>query len=239
MKFLTFYLLLPAFAAAVVTPPVRAERLNVLSFLNDAFCTTTEKAATTKTKAYSNPPKQVNVPNSEDLSDSKSMENVDTDGFPDLDSDEVLSREALAKQQAPLRRMTGDGKDNTQPMGMTRRLILDHKSQKLNGIHEELQASRESADQDSEEGMKVKAHGVHESTDVQRQARPGIVKGINDKMLPGQSREMLDWNSLEDNNGRLTAGGSSKDADYDETRESVSLETYPSKPSSLSVPAKG
>lgn len=52
-------------------------------------------------------------------------------------------------------------------------------------------------------------------TNLQRKAAPGRVNGLNGMLAPGRSRELLDWDSLEGNNGRPAPVGNRGDADYD------------------------
>ncbi|KAK5862456.1 hypothetical protein PBY51_017852 [Eleginops maclovinus] len=78
---------------------------------------------------------------------------------------------------------------------------------------------------------------------LQRQATPGRVHGLNGMLAPGPSRELLDRDSLEYNNGRPAPMGIRGDRDYDETREFMSSEMYPivpleQSPSTFAGPAK-
>ncbi|KAF1387783.1 hypothetical protein PFLUV_G00083530 [Perca fluviatilis] len=254
------------FATMVVTAPIRARRENVLSFLNDALGTTTEKTIPENTTAYRNPPsKPVKEQYSEasnsftDMSEAKSTESFDTNRFTDvfkgLDSDEIVIPKVVEKDKAPLRRKT-----NMRLMDMSSRLVQDQGSREHGGPHRTHQASRERTDLNSEEGVTVdsqKAENLSRkqvislsrdrvTSSLQRKAAPGRVHELNGMLVPGRSRELLDPDSLEDNIGRPAPVGNRGDADYDETREFLSSEMYPKDvlappehmPSSFSVPAK-
>jgi len=129
----------------------------------------------------------------------------------DLDSHEVLVPQTGAKEQASLRKTVGVDGDVTQWMDLTSRLVQDHKSKKQSRIQGELHASGGQTDQNGEEGMTLKPASASQSTNLQRQAKPGMT----DRMAPYRSRETLNRDSLEDKNSRLAAVGSSKNADYD------------------------
>ncbi|XP_039662853.1 uncharacterized protein LOC120562956 isoform X2 [Perca fluviatilis] len=242
------------FATMVVTAPIRARRENVLSFLNDALGTTTEKTIPENTTAYRNPPsKPVKEQYSEDMSEAKSTESFDTnrftgpvvsdknggesrDVFKGLDSDEIVIPKVVEKDKAPLRRKT-----NMRLMDMSSRLVQDQGSREHGGPHRTHQASRERTDLNSEEGVTVdsqKAENLSRkqvislsrdrvTSSLQRKAAPGRVHELNGMLVPGRSRELLDPDSLEDNIGRPAPVGNRGDADYDETREFLSSEMYP------------
>ncbi|XP_044063540.1 uncharacterized protein LOC122881414 isoform X2 [Siniperca chuatsi] len=220
---------------------------------------------TTPIRVYRNPPsKPVKEQDSEDMSEENSAESLDangfTDAFKDLDSHEIMIPKVVEKDKAPSRRNTGD---NMGPMDMSSMLVRDQGSGEHSGPHGAHQASRERTDLNSEEEVMVVAQeaenvsgkqvirssGAHMTdsdslgTNVQRKATPGRVNGFNGMLAPGRSRELLDWDSLEDNNGRPAPVVNRGDTDDDETRECISSETSPiappeHKPSSLSVPAK-
>ncbi|XP_028437099.1 uncharacterized protein LOC114557683 isoform X2 [Perca flavescens] len=254
------------FATMVVTAPIRARRENVLSFLNDALDTTTEKTIPENTTAYRNPPsKPVKEQYSEDMSEAKSTESFDTNRFTGpgvsdknggesrgLDSDEIVIPKVVEKDKAPLRRKT-----KMRLMDMSSRLVQDQGSREHGGPHGAHQASRERTDLNSEEGVTVDAQKIENlsgkqvislsrdrvTSSLQRKAAPGRVHELNGMLVPVRSRELLDPDSLEDNIGRPAPVGNRGDADYDETREFLSSEMYPKAPpehmpSSFSVPAK-
>ncbi len=52
-------------------------------------------------------------------------------------------------------------------------------------------------------------------SDLLRKATPGRVNGLNGLSAPGRSRELLDWDSLEDNNGRPTPVSDRGNTDHD------------------------
>ncbi|XP_038567670.1 uncharacterized protein LOC119897785 [Micropterus salmoides] len=230
MKLFVSIILLP-FASMVVTTPVRAQRQNVLSLLNDALAPTTEKT----------------------------IPAIITDAL--KDSHEIVIPNAVEKDKAPSRRNTGVDQDNMRPMDMSSRLVWDQGSREHSGPHRPHQASRERTDLNSEEGMMVYAQEaenlpgkqvIHLNEDqvtdsdsletiVQRKATPGRANGLNGMLAPGPSKKLLDWDSLEEN--RPAPVGNRGDTDYDETREFISSETSPiappeHMPRSLSVPAK-
>ncbi|XP_029307935.1 uncharacterized protein LOC115021560 [Cottoperca gobio] len=236
----------------VVTAPIRERRENVLSFLNDTLGTTTENAISANTTAYRNPPSTtVKEQDSEaansltDMSEAQSTESSNSNGFTGsevsdksggesrvLDSDEIMIPKVVEKDKAPPRRKTNVG-----PMDMSSNLV---------------QGSR-----DSEEGETVDAQetenlsgkqviclsGDQVTGNLQRRATPGRVHRLSDMLVAGPSRDLLDRDSLEYNNGRPALVGSRGDTDYDETREFISSETYPiapaeHNPSVIFVPAK-
>ncbi|XP_039974456.1 uncharacterized protein LOC120784598 isoform X2 [Xiphias gladius] len=236
MKLFRCCLLLLPFATTVLTAPIRAQREDVLSFLNDELGTMTIPANVT---AYRNPTrKPVTEKDSEDAV--KGLESHEI---------EIMIPNVVENDNAPLGRKTGVDKDSVGPVDMSRRLVQDH-------------GSREWTDLDKDEGMTVDAHkedgnlsgkqdirlsgdeltgSGSQCANLQRKA--GRVNGLNGVLAPGPSREMLDLDSLEDNNDRLAAVGNSRDTDYDETREYISSESYPiappeHMPSRFSVPAK-
>ncbi|XP_040900904.1 uncharacterized protein LOC121186281 [Toxotes jaculatrix] len=235
MKFFVCCLLLLPFATTVLTAPVR-----------DALGTMT---IPTNATAHGNPPsKPVTEKDSEDMSDEKSEESFDPNGFTDagkaLESHEIkiMIPKVVVNDNAPGRK-TGVDEDSVEPVDTSRRTMVQD------------QGSTERTDLDSEEGMDGNLSGKQvirlsgdKMTDsagqgANLQRRAGRVNGLNGMLAPGQSREMLDWDSLEDNNGRPAAVGSIRDQGYDETREYISSETYPiappeNRPSHLSVPPK-
>ncbi|XP_042345487.1 uncharacterized protein LOC121945400 [Plectropomus leopardus] len=254
----------------VVTAPVRVQRENVLSFLNDALGTTTEKTTPANTTVYRKPPnKPEKEQESEDVSEANSMESFNTNGLtgPEVsdknggeskdaikgpDSDEIMTPEVVEKDKTQSRRKTNVG-----PKDMSSRLVQDRGSREHSGPHREQQASRELTDLNSEEGVMVNAQGaenvsgkqvIHSSRDqmsgsLQRKGTPGGAHGLNGMQVPGRSRELLDQDSLEGNNGRPAPVGNRGDTDYDETREFISSESYliappEHMPRSLSVPAE-
>lgn len=134
--------------------------------------------------------------------------------------------------KSPLKRKTGVDNDNMLHMDMSSRLLQVQMSREPHGEH---QASREPIDLNSEEAMIVDAQEaeplsgkqvIHSSgeqaiasaslgTDLQRKASPARVNGLNGMLAPGRSRELLDLDSLEDNNGRHAPVGNRGDTDYD------------------------
>ncbi|XP_071325100.1 uncharacterized protein [Trachinotus anak] len=241
MKLFMCCLLLLPFATMVLTAPVRARRENVISFLN----------------ANRNPLSEpVAGKDSEDMSDAKSTESFDTNGFTgpevsdkngsesrdavkSLESHEIMIPKVVVNDNTPSGKTKGVGKDSLEPVYASRRPVQDR-------------GSREATDLDSEEGTTVIAQedgnlsgkqvlhvsgdkvidNASQGTDLQGKARR--VNGLNSMLAPGQSREMQDWDSAEDNNGRVAAVGNSR-----ETREYISSETYPiATPEHKPVPAK-
>ena len=120
-------------------------------------------------------------------------------------------------------------------MDVSSRPVQDQGSREHGEPHVAQQASRERADLNSEEGMMVDTQGakslsrrqvIHSSRDqvtdnarlgtsVQRRATPRRVNGLNAMLPPGQSREPLDLDSLEVNNGRPAPVGNRGEVDYD------------------------
>lgn len=155
--------------------------------------------------------------------------------FPDAlkDSHEIVIPNAVEKDKAPSRRNTGVDQDNMRPMDMSSRLVWDQGSREHSGPHRPHQASRERTDLNSEEGMMVYAQEaenlpgkqvIHLNEDqvtdsdsletiVQRKATPGRANGLNGMLAPGPSKELLDWDSLEEN--RPAPVGNRGDTDYD------------------------
>lgn len=131
--------------------------------------------------------------------------------------------------KAHSKRKTVDN-DNMVQMDMSSGLLQDQVRP-----HGEHQASREPIDLNSEEAMIVDAQEaeplsgkqvIHSSgeqaiasaslgTNLQRKASPARVNGLNGMLAPGRSRELLDLDSLEDNNGRHAPVGNRGDTDYD------------------------
>ncbi|XP_073341308.1 uncharacterized protein [Pagrus major] len=244
--------LLLLFATAVVTTPIRARRENVLSFLNDALSTTTAKNIPAPVTAYKKPPsKPVKEPESEDVSEAKSTESFDTNGFKDPESYEIMIPQAVEKVKVPSQKKAGG---NVEPMDMSSRLVQDQGSREHDGPPGEHRASREPTDPNSGEGVTVDGQLVHLSRDqvtdnanlssnLKRKATPGGANGLKGMLAPGRNRELADQDSVEDNNQRPTPVDNRGDTDYDETREIISSETNPvapaeHRPSSLSVPGR-
>ncbi|XP_047187693.1 uncharacterized protein LOC118302810 isoform X2 [Scophthalmus maximus] len=233
MLFMRCLLLLP-FATVVLTAPIRARRENLLSFLN----------------GNKNPPRKPLTENdSEDTSEETSTERFDTNGFTeakvpgnkgaeskdavkDLGSNEVMISKAVV-DNAPSQRKTAEDEGSERPMDMSRRLDQDHGSRVRTDLN-----SEEGTTVDTRDGNLSGRQVFRSSGHLQRKAE--AMTGLNAMLTPGHSREMQDWDSLEQNNGRLAVVGNSRHTDYDETREYISSETYPIEklPSHLSVPAK-
>lgn len=113
---------------------------------------------------------------------------------------------AVAKNEAPSRKVTVVGKDGMAAMDMTSSLVQDHGSREHSLIQGELQASR-----DSEEGGITNAlEGGGQSTNLQRWATRGKVNGMS-----GQIRERPNWDSLEDSSNSLAGVSTNKQTDYD------------------------
>ncbi|KAG7475275.1 hypothetical protein JOB18_028396 [Solea senegalensis] len=192
----------------VFAAPIRAQRENVLSFLNDALGTMNVPGNVT---AYTKPPSEpVTENNSEDISDANSSD--DKTGFEepeqtnnnggdstvkDLESHEIMAM----NDNAPSRRKTGVDKVSVGTMDMSRELIQDYGSREWTGL-------------DSEEGMTVdnQKGGKHTSgSDLQRKAER--VNVLDRELSPDESRDLPDGDSVEENRGRLAAAVNSK---YDE-----------------------
>lgn len=133
----------------------------------------------------------------------------------------------------------GVDKDNMGQMDMSSRLVWDYGSREYSGpqgaLVEVHQVSRERTDLNSEEGVLVDAQeagklqrkqvirfsgdqvtdGAIQDINLQIKALSGRAAGLNGMLAPGRSRELLDQDSLEDNNGRNAAVGNSRDIDYD------------------------
>ncbi|KAM9722722.1 uncharacterized protein ACNS7B_018340 [Menidia menidia] len=211
---LAFCLLLFPFAGA--EEPVKAPRQNVLSFLNDAFSRTTQETILAKVTAHSNTPKAVKEQDSEDLSEEKSTESLDTsevsDAFEDLESHEAVVCEAKA---LPSTRTAEMDQDQILLLGGT----INHDQQ---------------SDQKDEGGKGMKPDIDSHTTHLRREAAPGRVEGMNDRMY--RNRETLDQESLEDRSSRLAAVGNSNPADYGESGELTNSEMNPFEPRSFSAP---
>ncbi|XP_023275523.1 uncharacterized protein LOC111664943 [Seriola lalandi dorsalis] len=218
MKLIVWCLLLLPFATVVLTAPVRDRRENFISFLNDALGAMTTPAYATANRNPTNKP--VTDKDSEDMSDAKSAESFDTIGFTDkgLESHEIWIPEVMVDDNTPSGRKKGVGKDSVGPVDVRGRLVQDL-------------GSREPTDLDSEEGMTVVAQedgnlsgkqvirlsgdkvidSASQGANLQGKVRR--VNGLIGVLAPGQSREMQDWDSAEDNNGRLPAVGNTRDTD--------------------------
>ncbi|KAM9310152.1 uncharacterized protein KZ484_026095 [Pholidichthys leucotaenia] len=253
MKLFTCCQLLLQIANIVLSAPNRERRESVLSFLNDALSTATEKSTPASTTVYKNPPcRLVNVQDSEDTSEAASAENFHTiacarpvvsitDGDESRDTSKGLSSDEImipvvAKDKAPLKRTAAVGRN----AGMTSSLIQDHGSVEQREIQGEHQANGGQIDPNSAEETMTKAQGsvAQSPNPVQRKTPSRRVNGPNIMVAQGQNEEMLDVDSLEANNGRLAPVDNSRQRDYDETREYTSSETYSLLQSSLSVPAE-
>ncbi|XP_056237337.1 uncharacterized protein LOC130172559 isoform X3 [Seriola aureovittata] len=213
MKLIVWCLLLLPFATVVLTAPVRDRRENFISFLNDALGAMTTPAYATANRN----------PTSKPVTDKDSEDKG-------LESHEIWIPEVMVNDNTPSGRKKGVGKDSVGPVDVSRRLVQDL-------------GSREPTDLDSEEGMTVVAQedgnlsgkqvirlsgdkvidSASQGANLQGKVRR--VNGLIGVLAPGQSREMQDWDSAEDNNGRLPAVGNTRDTD--ETREYISSETYP------------
>ncbi|XP_049902404.1 uncharacterized protein LOC126391579 isoform X2 [Epinephelus moara] len=252
MKLFVCCLLLP-FADMVVTAPIRARRENVLSLLNDAFGTTTEKTTPASTT---------------DMSEARSTENFNTNGLtgPEVsDKNGSESRDAikgLGSDEIMIPKVVEKAfsrwETNVGSVNISRRLVQDQGSRELGEPHGADTASREWTDLNSEEGVMMNTQGAENLSGqnvirlsgdqvtgrLQRKATPERVHGLNGMMAPYISRELVDPDSLEENNGRPAPVGNRGDVDHDETREFVSSETYypiappEHMPSSFSAPAK-
>lgn len=151
------------------------------------------------------------------------------DGFKDPDSHELMISK-FEKNKGPSRKKTGVNKDNMVQMDMRSRVVQDQGSR---GQHGQQQASTERIDLNSEEAMIVDAQRAEplsekqvtpsirdQTTDSlvtnrQRKATPVRINGLNGVLTPGQSRELLDLDSLEENNGRPAPAGNGGHTDYD------------------------
>ncbi|XP_026149895.1 uncharacterized protein LOC113122633 isoform X2 [Mastacembelus armatus] len=248
MKTIMSCILILPFALMVVTAAVRARRENVLSFLTGALGTTTEKTVTANTTGYGNPPRKVvTEKDSEDVSDAKSTESFETDRLTvkDVESHEILTPKVVQNDETPF---TGASKDKVVLLDVSRRLVQEHGSRERSGPCGSHQASKEQTDLDSEEGMTVDAQEVEtvsgkqvmcldgarmtgeDSQGPTLQRKAGRVEGMKGTVVSGESRDLLDQDSLEDNNSNIRT----------ESREYISSETSPIErvPSGLSVPAK-
>ncbi|XP_060906706.1 uncharacterized protein LOC132984078 [Labrus mixtus] len=237
------------FATMVAAVPIRVQKENVLSFLNGALDPATAKPISATITAEKNPlGKPVKEQDSavSDMSDAKSREgfytNGHTDVFKHLDSHEVMNS----------RRKTGSiSKDNSGPVDVSSRPVQDQGSREHIGPVAAQQASRGQVDHNSQEVLtadpsnayNLSGKQVHrlrrgQVTDrasvgkhLQRKAAPRGVHGLNGMLRPGMSREVLDLDSLEENNGRpAPIGNRGPPIDYDETREFISSETNPIAP---------
>ncbi|XP_028985793.1 uncharacterized protein LOC114843425 isoform X2 [Betta splendens] len=188
MQMFTCFLTILLLASVVVTASVRARRENVLSFIT----------------GNRNPPsKPVADDDSEDLSDAKSAEDFDTNGFKDavkdLDSHEIMIPAVVEKDKAPPGRTTAAG----QVVDTSSAVVPDSDEEMVLGAHlPGRQSSR------SPGGQKTGSPSAESSR----------------SLVHGGSRELLDGDSLEHNTGRLVPQGN-KNTDYDETREYNSMES--------------
>lgn len=147
---------------------------------------------------------------------------------------------------APSQRKTAEDEGSERPMDMSRRLDQDHGSRVRTDLN-----SEEGTTVDTRDGNLSGRQVFRSSGHLQRKAE--AMTGLNAMLTPGHSREMQDWDSLEQNNGRLAVVGNSRHTDYDgrirffitlnkkiycckrklylnfptETREYISSETYP------------
>ncbi|CAK6960475.1 uncharacterized protein LOC122987485 isoform X2 [Scomber scombrus] len=267
MKLFICCLILFPFAT---TAHIRARRENVLSLLNDTLATTTENTISATITDMSDSKSAeifdtngVREPGISDVN--YASESRDT--FKDLDSHEITIAEAAEKDKAPSQRKMGMDKDNVGQMDISSRLVWDYGSREYSGPQRALlevqRASREHTDLNSEEGVMVDAQeagnllrkqaipftadqvtdSASQGINLQKKASSWRAAELNGMLTPGRSRELLDQDSLEDNNGRPAALGNSRDVDYDETRELISYENHPlappqHMPSSFSAPAK-
>ncbi|KAF0045297.1 hypothetical protein F2P81_001826 [Scophthalmus maximus] len=142
-----------------------------------------------------------------------------TDAVKDLGSNEVMISKAVV-DNAPSQRKTAEDKGSERPMDMSRRLDQDHGSRVRTDLN-----SEEGTTVDTRDGNLSGRQVFRSSVHLQRKAE--AMTGLNAMLTPGHSREMQDWDSLEQNNGRLAVVGNSRHTDYDETREYISSETYP------------
>uniref|UniRef100_A0A1A8UZS5 Uncharacterized protein n=1 Tax=Nothobranchius furzeri TaxID=105023 RepID=A0A1A8UZS5_NOTFU len=104
------------------------------------------------------------------------------------------------------------------------------------------QSGGESTDPDSHEILAHKdvANEHTRSRPMSRRSQNNVQpgRGTHQGLVPDQSREAPDWDSLEENPGRMPPGHSSRPRDYDESRESTSSEAFPFNPSGVLDPAK-
>lgn len=115
-----------------------------------------------------------------------------------------------------------------QSLDVSRRLVQDQASKEDSGSLVPHQASIDPTDPNSEEEVTVEEVWVSNrssvGTKLQRRATSGRVPGLNGSLAPGQSREQLDWDSLERNNGRPAPQGDRGDTDNDgKTQELFSV----------------
>ncbi|XP_068180787.1 uncharacterized protein [Antennarius striatus] len=216
-----------------------------------------ETAAETAYRKPQNKP--VEEENSEDLSEAQSTESLDTPGFTDSDSQESTVSRVVEKDKVPSAGETGVDKNDMGSMDVSSSSDQDLVGRELGRSNAEQQTSRELVDSNSEEGIMVADEAEHLSgkhiilssghqvthnnnlgNSLQRKASPRGDHGLNGVLTPGLGRALPAWDSFEDDNGKPDNRG---DADFDETRELMSSETYPIaplelKPGIFSVTAK-
>ncbi|XP_029959150.1 uncharacterized protein LOC115397109 isoform X2 [Salarias fasciatus] len=223
-------LLLFPFAAVVETSPVRARRENVLSFLNDAFSATTEKAIPTKITGNNSaraPEEEKKSEEFADMSVGKSAEKFHNSRSPVSvpeapeqtggESRDLGSRETL---RSPSRRTGGVNSDDVQSADTTSTLQQDLRSSDHSGPQGEQQASGEHTDLNSEEEAMMRPQDTGSLSGTHCRDTGGVKR----RLAPSQSGERPDEESLEE---RLAAVGKARDADDDETREYMSSEIHP------------
>lgn len=158
------------------------------------------------------------------------------DGFNEPDSHEIIISKVAEKNKGPSRKKTGVNKDSRGQTDVRSRVVQNQGSRGQHGQHGQhgqQQASTEQIDHSSEEATIVavqRAEPLSEKqiirssrdqttdslgTNPQRKATPARINGLNGVLAPGQSRELLDLDSLEENNGGSTPGGNGGHTDYD------------------------
>ncbi|KAG7242156.1 hypothetical protein INR49_024202 [Caranx melampygus] len=221
MKIFVYCLLLLPFATVVLTAPVRARRESVLSFLN----------------ANRNPPsKPVTDKDSEDVSDAQSAENYDTNGFTEPGASEKNGGESrdteshevgipiVVTDNTPSGRKMGMGTDS---VSASKRLVQDYDSREQTELNSEegmMVVAKEDGNLSEKQFIRLSGDKVIDSGS-QGANLQGIPRRVNGMLAQGQSREMQDWDSAEENNGQVAAAGNT--GDTDETKEFISSETYP------------
>lgn len=152
------------------------------------------------------------------------------DGFKDPDSHEIIISKIAEKNRGPSSKKTGVNKDSMVQTDVCSRVVQNQGSR---GQHGQQQASTEQTDHSSEEATIVdvqRAEPLSEkqvirssrdqtndslAANLQRKATPAKINGLNGVLAPGQSRELLDLDSLEENNGGSTPAGNGGLTDYD------------------------